>query len=605
MTPTNETLNTLFQTTAEKYADKVALRYKENKQYHPITYGELAQRVQTFASGLSQMGVQKGDRVALLSENRPEWVIADLAALSLGAIVVPIYPTLPAPQVSYICRNSGAKVLFAGDAKQKAKADVARSDAPNLQTVVVFEGEAVGDGVQSFAGVMEMGKASPLSPDEWTARKNAVGPDDVASLVYTSGTTGDPKGTMLTHGNFVASVDASLAHYASGGAVVTDADTFLSFLPLSHAYERTTGYYLPFRVGATVGYSDGVRTLTDDMMQLSPTIMVCVPRVYEAIAERIQDTAAKEGDAKAGAFHKAIEVGKEVAERHRQGKSAGPILGGQHLLFEKAVYSKVREKLGGHFRFFVSGGAALHSDTARFWEAIGIPISEGYGMTEASPVICTNPVNYPKIGTVGTVVPGGTLKIAGDGEVLYRGPNVMKGYWDNPQATSEMIDSDGWLHTGDVGEIDSDGYLKITDRKKDILVLGNGKNVAPQPIEQAIKRSPFISEIVLIGDKQSIITALVLPNKSKLGEWAKSQNLAFDDDDALLALPDVKKKIKAEIDAQSTHLADFERVKKFALLSQTFSVDGGELTPTLKIKRKVVLQKYAAEVSALRGGSEE
>ena len=602
MTPTNDTLNTLFQTTAQKYAAKTALRYKDGKTFSDISYGDLAGRVQMVASGLAALGLTKGDRMALSSENCPEWVVCDLAALSLGAIVVPIYPTLPAPQVAYICRNSGAKILVVGDAKQKAKADEARTDAPELQNVVVLEGEADGEATQSFAGVMALGKQTPLSSEEWKSRQDAVTPQDVASLVYTSGTTGDPKGAMLTHGNFVANVDAALEHYGAGGAVVTDADTFLSFLPLSHAYERTTGYYLPFRMGASIGYSGGVRTLTDDIAQIKPTIMVCVPRVYESVADRITDAASKEGEAKASAFAKAIEVGKEVADRKRNGKGAGPILGAQHLLFEKMVYGQIREKLGGNFRFLVSGGAALHEDIARFWEAIGIPISEGYGMTEAAPFMSTNPVNHSKAGTVGTVAPGGQFQIAPDGEILYRGPNVMKGYWDNPDATSEVIDENGWLHTGDVGELDSEGYLKITDRKKDILVLANGKNVAPQPIEQAVKRSAFIAEIVLIGDKQSIITALVLPNKAKLAEWAKAENLTFADDDALLALPDVRKKIKAEIDGQTTHLADFERVKKFTLLSGTFSVEGGELTPTLKIKRKVVLQKYADAVSAMRGG---
>ena len=600
-----DTLNTLFQTTVAKYADKVALRYKENKEYRDITYAELAGRVQTFASGLAQMGVQKGDRIALLSENRPEWAVCDLAALSLGAIVVPIYPTLPAPQVAYICRNSGAKLLIVGDAKQKAKADAARPEAPELQTVVLLEGDANGEtGTQTYAQIMEQGKTAPLSNEDWQTRQNAVVPDDVASLVYTSGTTGDPKGAMLTHGNFLASVDDALAHYAGSGEPVTSSDTFLSFLPLSHAYERTTGYYLPMRVGATIAYSEGVRTLASEMAQVHPTLMVCVPRVYESVAERITDTAEKEGGAKAAAFHKALEVGKEVVARKRQGKGAGPILGGQHLIFEKAVYGPIREKLGGKFRFFVSGGAPLHADIARFWEAIGIPISEGYGMTEASPVISINPVHQGKPGMVGTVVPQGTLQIAPDGEILYRGPNIMKGYWKNDEATREIIDADGWLHTGDIGEIDGDGYLKITDRKKDILVLANGKNVAPQPIEQALKQSAFLSEVMLMGDKQNIVTALVIPNKAKLAEWAKSENIAFADEDALLTLPETRKKIKAEIDAQSSKLADFERVKKFALIAEPFSVEGGELTPTLKVKRKVVMQKYATEVAGLGGGEE-
>ena len=410
---------------------------------------------------------------------------------------------------------------------------------------------------------------------------------------------------MLTHANFVWDVDAALNAYAAGGEVVGSGDTFLSFLPLSHAYERTTGYYLPLRVGATIAYSEGVRTLKDEMEQVRPTLMVCVPRVYEALQERIMDRVAKEPDARKNAFHEALAVSAEVAERKAAGKSAGPILGAKHLLFDKLVFSKVRDGFGGKLRFLVSGGAALHPSTNTFFQSIGIPISEGYGMTEASPVISINPVHQSKTGTVGLIVPGGECRIAADGEILYRGPNVMKGYWKNESATREVIDDEGWLHTGDVGVIDSDGYVKITDRKKDILVLANGKNVAPQPIEQRIKESPFIGEIVLIGDKQSIITALILPNKSRLADWAKEQGLTFSDDDALLALPEVRKKIKGEIDAHSTALADFERVKKFVLLNATFGVESGEMTPTLKIKRKVVLQKYAREIAGMRGGDAE
>jgi long-chain acyl-CoA synthetase len=407
---------------------------------------------------------------------------------------------------------------------------------------------------------------------------------------------------MLTHANFLTDVDASIALYTASGSPITSDDVFLSFLPMCHAYERTTGYYLPIRVGASVAFSQGLRTLSDDFAQIQPTLMVCVPRVYEAVRERMLDAVAKEPEKKQKLFRAAIATGEEYAARKIEGKFIGPILGLQHLVFERYVYTRLRGRFGGRLRFFVSGGAALSVDTARFFQAIGIPISEGYGMTEASPVMSANPVDRIRVGTVGKAVPGGTLKIAEDGEILYHGPNVMKGYWGNDTATREMIDADGWLHTGDIGTLDGDGYLRITDRKKDILVLGNGKNVAPQPIEQRVKESPFISEIVLIGDKQSVITALVLPNKTKLGDWAKEQGLTVADDGALLALPEARKKIKSEIDAHSTALAEFEKIKKFTLLDANFSVETGEMTPTLKIKRKVVLQKYAREIAEMRGG---
>lgn len=600
------TLNRNFQETVSRYGAKTALRYKEAGEYRDITYADLAARVQDMASGLTALGVEKGDRVSILAENCPEWAITDLATLALGGIVIPIYPTLPAAQVGYIVRNSGAKVLVVADAKQLGKVAEVRGELTDLQHVVVIEEKAAApdQDVKSFADVIELGKKTPLDSEAYAARWKSVTSDDVASIVYTSGTTGDPKGAMLTHGNFVWDVDASLKHFATDDHAVTHTDTFFSFLPVCHAYERTTGYYLPIRVGATIAYSAGLRTLADDMQQVKPTLMVCVPRVYEAMMEQIEGKIAKAPAEKREGFHKALEVGKEYDARVMDGKSPGPILAAKRLVFDKLAYSTVRDGLGGNFRFLVSGGAALSADTARFFGAIGIPISEGYGMTEAAPVIAANPVGKRKIGTVGTVLQGGEWKIAGDGEILYRGPNVMKGYWNNPTATGEMIDGEGWLHTGDVGNIDDDGYLKITDRKKDIIVLANGKNVAPQPIEAKLKQSPFLSEVVLIGDKQSVVTALVIANKGKLTEWAKEQNLTFADEDALLELPEVRKKIKGEIDAQSKDLADFEKVKKFTLLNTVFSVETGEMTPTLKVKRKVVAQKYAKEIAAMRGGEE-
>jgi long-chain acyl-CoA synthetase len=597
------TINEMFQTTVANHGAKVALRYKKDKTFHDISYDDLADRVATLCAGLIALGIEKGDRVALLSENRPEWAVTDLAVLALGGVVVPLYPTLPAPQIAYIVRNSGAKALIVSDKKQLAKAVEARKEFPALSSLIVMD-DAPGrdESVLTFDSVRERGAAEPLADAAYAARWKAATPDDVASLVYTSGTTGDPKGAMLTHGNFFADIEGSRKHYGNSDSPVTCDDTFLSFLPMCHAYERTTGYYLPIRVGATVGYCEGVRTLMDDMAQVRPTLMVCVPRVYEAMQERIQDTVAKAPEKRQKLFRDAIARGEEYAAAKISGKSPGPILSLKHIIFDKLVYGKLRERFGGRFRFFVSGGAALSTETARFFLAIGIPISEGYGMTEASPVMSTNPVSRTKVGTVGTVITGGEFKIAEDGEILYRGANVMKGYWQNPVATAEVIDAAGWLHTGDIGALDGDGYLKITDRKKDILVLANGKNVAPQPIEQTVKQSPYISEIVLIGDRQSIVTALVLPNKSKLGDWAKEQGLAFNSDAELLALPEVRKKIKAEIDARSGALADFERIKKFTLLDAAFSVESGEMTPTLKIKRKVVLQKYAREIAEMRGG---
>ena len=601
--PPADTLPRLLQNTVTVFGAKPALRHKVDKAWQDITYIELARRIETLASGLHALGVRKGDRVALLAENCPEWSITDFAILHLGAVVVPIYPTLPSSQVAFIVRNSEAKIIVVENAKQHAKVADARADLPDLQTVVIMDAAKLAEGadVQTLESVMARGVATPLG-NAYAQTWQGVSPEDLASLVYTSGTTGDPKGAMLTHGNFAGNAFMSLEHFERQGEAVTDRDTFLSFLPLCHVFERTTGYYLVLAVGGTIEYSEGVRTLLDDMATAKPTIMVCVPRVYESFAERIKGAAEKEPDTKRKVFAEAIAAGQEYADNKRATGHVGPVAWAKHVAFDKLVYSTLRQKFGGAMRFFVAGGAALSPDTARFFEAFGLPIIEGYGMTEASPVMVVNPNRRVKIGTVGICLPHAEVKIAADGEILFRGPNIMRGYWKNDVATAEVIDADGYLHTGDIGVLDDEGYLKITDRKKDIIVLANGKNVAPQPIEQVLKTSPFVSEIVLIGDKQNVVTALVVPNRDKLREWAASEGIAFASDDELLALPQAVKKIKTEIDGLSKdRFADYERVKKFALINATFSVDGGELTPTLKVKRKVVLAKYAKEVAAMRG----
>jgi long-chain acyl-CoA synthetase len=575
------TISEAFFAVAKESPDAPALQVRAKKTWTAISYGELAAKVEACAAALAARGVGHGDRVAILSENQPAWAIFDLAILSLGAIAVPIYPSLPAPQVAYILKNSGAKGALAGDEKLNARLQEARSDAPEVVWTVVAGEE--------FEAFLQEGEKAPKPTSKPV-------PDDVASLVYTSGTTGDPKGAMLTHANFLTNVQGARDVLSEIGAPLGAGDLWLSFLPLSHVFERMAGHFLPLCFGACIAYSGGIRTLAEDMKTAQPTIMVCVPRVWEAMQERILDGVAKADPKKRALFEKTQAVGRAWLEGKR-----GPILWVQKLILDRLVGRAARERFGGRFRFWVSGGAALNPEVARFFAALGIEILEGYGMTESAPVIAVNRPGRIRIGTVGTVIPGGKIKIAPDGEICYSGPNVMKGYWNNPAATQEMIDADGWLHTGDIGVLAPDGFLRITDRKKDIIVLANGKNVAPQPIEATLKQSPFLTEIVLIGDKQSVVTALVVPNKEKLKEWAASEGRTYETDDALLQSPETKKKLKAEIDAHSGALAEFERVRRFAVLNTTFSVEGGELTPTLKIKRKVVLQKYATEVAELRG----
>lgn len=572
--------------------DVPALKIRVKKEWQTLTYGQLAENIRLVAAALAHRGVGHGDRVAILSENQPAWAIFDFAILSLGAIAVPIYPSLPPPQIAFLLANSGAKGALAGDEKLLKKLDEARQSAPNVEFVVCVGSSE--SGATEFEAFLAEGGANALA--DWDNLRANVAEDDVASFVYTSGTTGDPKGAMLTHRNFLVNVHGVSEAFGAAGSPVGIGDRFLSFLPLSHVFERTGGHYLPLTLGATVAYSAGVRTLVDEMQAFQPTIMVCVPRVWEAMQERILDGVAKADPKKRALFEKTQAVGRAWQDGRR-----GPLRWVQRLVLDRLVGKTARERFGGSFRFWVSGGAALNPETARFFGALGIEVLEGYGMTESAPVIAVNRPGESRIGTVGRAIEGGEIRIAPDGEILYKGCNIMKGYWGNEKSTREMIDADGWLHTGDIGVLDADGYLKITDRKKDIIVLANGKNVAPQPIEAHLKQCPLISEIVLIGDKQSVVSALVVPNKDKLKTWAESEGRQYTTDAELVGAPETKKKLKAEIDARSGALADFERVKKIAVIDAVFSIDSGELTPSLKVKRKVVFQKWAKEVAELTG----
>ncbi|MEO7719895.1 MAG: long-chain fatty acid--CoA ligase [Capsulimonas sp.] len=588
MPSTIKTVTAHFAESARKYPDRPALTAKspETKDWVTLTYKEVEERARRFSLGLRALGVERGDRVAILSENRTEWAIADIAILSSGAVTVPIYSTLPPAQVAHILADSGAKAMIVSDAKQLQKANVSREQCPGLTVFVTMEESSAKGDVLSFDAVMLEGDRATLE-ESFEARRDSVKLDDLMSLVYTSGTTGNPKGAMLTHANMGTAIEGAINAFP----VTPPNDTFLSFLPLCHVFERVT-YSLSLAMGSHTYYNDSIFKLIDNMAFAKPTVMQCVPRVFESIHERVTDTIAKEPENKQKAFAWAIEVGGAVAERRNAGQSVSPMLLIKHAIAEKLVLSKLRDKFGGKLKFFVSGGAPLNAKTAGFFNAIGIPILEGWGLTETTAACATNPYGRAKIGTVGIAGFGATIKVAGDGELLTRGPNVMRGYWNNPEATKDVIDADGWFHTGDIGVIDSEGYVKITDRKKDIIVLANGKNVAPQPIESLMKQSPFISEIVLLGDKSGGVSALVLPSFDKLKTWAQEQGKEKMSPSEMAADPAVRKLIKTEIDKLSGNLADYEKIKRIALLEKALSIENGELTPTMKIKRKVVSENY-------------
>jgi long-chain acyl-CoA synthetase len=579
-----DTLSKAFWRSVEQQGEKPALLVKREKQYRPITYTELGRRVYALARALHELGVHKGDRVAILAENCPEWAITDWATLCLGAITVPIYPTLTAPQVGEILRDSEPKALVVSDKKQRRKACEAVEGTGLNPQMICIEPDSSSE-TPNFEQMLN--QPGTLTESALRALVEASQPEDIVTFIYTSGTTGEPKGAMLTHHNLITNIEAVLE--------LIDwrpDDVFLSFLPLSHVFERMGGHFLPIYAGLTIAYAESLFTLANDMVEVKPTMMLGVPRFYASVMDRILASVRQMPPLRQKLFYRMLEVGKVYAQCWREGRSAPLGVRLQHAVLDKLVASKIRERVGGRLRYFISGGAALPKEVAEFFHAFGILIIEGYGLTETSPVLTVNPPRAPRFGSVGKPIRGVEIKIAEDGEILARGPNIMLGYYKKPEATAAAIDPDGWFHTGDVGHIDADGYLYITDRKKDILVLANGKNVAPQPIENLLKQSELVQEAVVYGDGMSAPVALIVPNIDALRAFAKQEGIEADGD-ALLNHDAIQRRFRQELERVNRELADFQRVKGFRLISKPFSIETGELTPTLKVKRRVVAEKYA------------
>ena len=588
-----QTLTELFFNAVDRFSSKqAAVRYKAGGTWHDITHQELARRVKQTALGLRELGVQPGDRVAILSPNCPEWAIADFACLTARCADVPVYPTLPAKQGAYVLRDSGAVGIFVSDATQYAKVAATRAECPALKHVILSEGAADGPGVMTLQALQQLGAAAEGKYAHYDRDARTVKPDDLATLIYTSGTTGDPKGVMLTHGNFTTNVLSAIQLLP-----VTPEDSALSLLPLSHSFERMAGHYTLFHGGVTINYAESIDLVAANMGEVRPTVMLAVPRLYEKIYARVLENALQGSGLKRKIFFWAKEAGETWAELTLAKRPIPTGLALRRAIADRLVFSKLRARTGGRIRFFVSGGAPLSADIAKFFFAAGLPILEGYGLTESSPVITVNPVGAPRLGAVGKPIPGVEVRIAEDGEVLARGPNIMKGYYNKPEATREAVDADGWLHTGDIGELDPDGYLRITDRKKDIIVTAGGKNIAPQPIENLIKTNKFILNGVMIGDKQKFPLMLIVPNPDALAGWAKERNLPTEDYATLLEHPDVVAKVEREVMGNLRDLASYETPKKFILLKDDFTIESGELTPTMKVKRRVVEKKYAAAIA--------
>jgi long-chain acyl-CoA synthetase len=591
------TLTELFLRTVDAHrARPDALVHLQDGTWMPLSYAEVYRRVRALSRALRRLGLRPGDRAAIISGNRPEWMITDHACLTARCAGVAIYPTLPATQAAYILRDSGAVAAFVENAEQLAKIRAERASLPALRHVIAFDPTLAGDDVHALDALIAEGDVGAEADDAaWRAEALGARPEDLATLIYTSGTTGDPKGVMLSHGNFTSNAIAGLTVLR-----VRDDDEYLSFLPLSHVFERMLHYTI-FLAGATISYARSIDTVAQDMLARRPTVVASVPRLYEKIHARVVENAQRSGLSRA-IFGWALAQGRIWSELTVAGRTipAGTAL--KHRIADRLVFRKLRARTGGRIRFFISGGAPLGGELARFFHAAGLPILEGYGLTETSPVISVNSFDALRLGSVGRPLPGVEVKIAADGEVLTRGPHVMQGYWGKPDATAEVIDADGWFHTGDIGELDADGYLRITDRKKDLIVTAGGKNIAPQPIEGRVKRSPYVANAVMLGDRRRFPILLVVPNVERLQAWARHQQLPQATDlEALLESPEAAAKMEQEVAKVVGELAQFERPKKLLLLAEDFSLERGELTPTLKVRRRIVEERWRERIDALYG----
>jgi len=591
------TLVELFRRTVGRDKSDL-LNYQKDGVWRQVSSRELESEVRAVAMGLYAMDVRAGDRVGILSENRVEWTIADLGALNCGAADTPIYATQAAKQVAYILNDAAIEVLFISNQAQYDRLQSVLDECPELRVVVSFDPVNAPPGkVMSFNDLLNWGReADEEEPDLYETLQESVTPDSLATLIYTSGTTGDPKGVMLTHANLVSN---AIANFHS--SELKEGEVALTFLPFSHILERTT-IYMYLHAGVSLFYARSVDTVAQDVVVARPYFMTSVPRLFEKIYARAMEKAEESGAGNAAVARWAANVARQWALAESEGGRAGVVLKLKHKLADALVFSKLRAALGGRVRALVSGGAPLAPDLARFFYGAGMPVYEGYGLTESSPVIACNTPRAYRIGSVGKPIPGVKVRIADDGEILASGPNVMRGYYNRPGETEEVLETDAdgrvWLRTGDIGYLDADGYLFITDRKKDLIKTSGGKYVAPQPIENAIKRSRYVNQVVVIGDGRKFPSALIVPQMDALRSYAQQQGIVAEEAE-LIRRPEIVGLIEKEVEKHTSDLSQYEKIKAVLLLPHELTVEGGELTPTLKVKRRVVVEKNKKQIDQL------
>ena len=609
------TLVEIYEGVARTHPKADTLNYKRDGAWHSMSAGEMLRHARWIALGLHSLGIRRGDRVALLSESRVEWVLADQGCIFAGAVGVPIYPTLTPPQVAYILKDSGARALFVSTPAKLTEIEIALRECGNVENVVVFDADA--SGYASFQLASERAyptrqpgmPAYPEAPPEKTHLSlaeletrgrelesqrpkladelaRAAKPEDLATIIYTSGTTGEPKGVMLTHANMVSNLLASSNHFEFG-----ENDSALSVLPLSHGFERQAmNMYLHH--GMSVYFGESLDKIAVNLREVHPTVFVGVPRIYEKILAKAKERAAEKGRMNGLLFDWAIETAKRWA-RLALGHRPIPFwLSRRHEIADRLVFAKLREALGGRIRIFVSGAAPLSPDVALALAGAGLPIVQGYGLTETSPVITAGQLDENRVGAAGKPIPNVEVRIAPDGEIETRGPHVMLGYWNKPEETRTMFTEDGWFKTGDIGSFDADGFLSVTDRKKELFKTSGGKYISPQPIEQLIKSSRFVNQVVVIGSERRFPAALIVPEWDQLESYAKLKGFDLRTHEDFCHDPRIINLFERQIAARTQNLAQFEKIKRIALLEKELTVEGGELTPTLKVKRRVVNQKY-------------
>ena len=582
----------LFRTVCEENRDKIAFRYKKDGQWVPVTWQQHYESCKTISKSLMALGIQKGDKVNILSQTRLEWIQCDFGIANMGGVTVGIYPTLLADECAYIINHCDGVLIFVENDEQLEKVLSVRDKLKTLKHIVIFEGGSRSDqGVMSWQDFLS--HATRVSDEAFEQAANALSGNDLASIVYTSGTTGVPKGAMLTHGNFIfTSWSASQCLYLE-----PHFETIL-FLPLAHVFARLIVHFC-MRRALTINIAESIEKVAENIREVRPHFFASVPRIYEKVYERITQGVEDAGGLKKKLFNWALSVGYQVSEYKQKRQPVPAGLNLKYRLATKLVFSKIQQALGGRVVWAVSGAAPLNVDIARFFHACGILILEGIGMTENTSFTNVNRYDHFKFGTVGPPGPGIEQKIAPDGEILFRGKNVMKGYYKNPEATAETIDQDGWLYTGDVGEIDEDNFLKVTDRKKDLIITAGGKNIAPQYVERVIKTSRYISQVMAYGDRKKYLVALITLDQPQVEAWATENGIQYQSWEELASHPKVRELIQHEVDERNKQLASFETIKKFIIVPQDFSIESGELTPTLKIKRKVITQRYQEQLEAL------